>query len=205
MMAESEKRRQRDQARRDFSGGLCAIAAGSVRIYESHQSGSLMKPITDDSFLFGLTWVFPWASQMLCSITPNCLMTDATFKIMHPYTLEILHAIYGNESIPIAVGGFPSETMESDDRTYRHVQAVLLLNAVPDPNYLYRLRLASDQGSGLKAFVKNRGIDWKLCHRHLIETRGPTLRLAIGWPVCCAVLRFLNFAELFNLFNVKYT
>jgi hypothetical protein len=32
-------------------------------------------------------------------------MTDATFKIMAPYVLEILQVIVRNESIPIAAAG----------------------------------------------------------------------------------------------------
>jgi hypothetical protein len=43
----------------DFSGGLWAIAAGSVKMYESHQSGSLMKSIRDDSVFLWFDLCFP--------------------------------------------------------------------------------------------------------------------------------------------------
>jgi hypothetical protein len=52
-------------------------------------------------------------------------MTDATFQILAPYILEILHVIWANESIPIAIAVFPTATLQSYDLLYSHVSKVL--------------------------------------------------------------------------------
>jgi hypothetical protein len=106
---------------------------------------------------------------------------------MHPYILEILHVIVANESVPIALCVFPSETADSYDRLYQHVADVL--NDQHMPNVLNGLRLVSDQGAGLKELVSRWNLDWKLCHRHLIENAGAWTRIG-DWTArilrCCS-------------------
>jgi hypothetical protein len=167
-----EKRRQRDTALRDFFGRLNEIGLGSVQVYASEHSGYAMPPITDDLSLYGLTAVFPWAVHMLADICPNCTMLDGTFRILKPYVLEILNVIVANESIPIAIAVFPSETEQSYEFLYGHVEMILARAQVRDPAILSRLPLVSDQGSGLRAFATHRNLPWKHCHRHLIEAAG---------------------------------
>lgn len=167
-----QKRRERDTALHDFYGGLQNIGLGSVKIYASNHSGYAMKAITDDLYLYGLTAVFPWAIQMLAEICPNCTMLDATFRMMKPYILEILNVIIANESIPISIGVFPSETEQSYEFIYAHIEQILIQAQVANPAILHDLPLVSDQGSGLRAFANHRQLKWKHCHRHLIEAAG---------------------------------
>jgi hypothetical protein len=167
-----EKRRQRDAALSHFLGRLQDIGLGTMKIYASETSGYVMKAITDDLYLYGLTAVFPWAIQMLTDIRPNCTMLDATFRILRPYILEILNVIIANELIPIGIAVFPSETQDSSEFLYSHIEQILVQAQVDNPSILSELPLVSDQGSGLRAFVNQRGLNWKHCHRHLIEAAG---------------------------------
>jgi hypothetical protein len=116
---------------------------------------------------------------------------DGTFTIMGDYTLEILHLIFGNESIPVALSIFPSESGQSYSSLFNHVDQVLesfslkgLLNTIP---------LVSDQGRSLEALVTERGLKWHLCHRHLIERAGASSQYG-DWTArllrCCSVCEF---------------
>jgi hypothetical protein len=166
-----EARRRRDTAIQSFWAALQHIRLGSVKVYASPASGYALKKITEEVSLFGFTAVFPWAVQMLSAIRPNCAMLDGTFKILKPYVLAILHLIFANESIPIAIAVFPTETAESYRVLYAHVEDILA-HAGVDATVLSRLPLVSDQGAGLRAFVRQRGLEWKHCHRHLIQAAG---------------------------------
>jgi hypothetical protein len=44
-------------------------------------------------------------------------------------------------------------------------------------NILQRLPLVTDMGTALSAFVKHRQLDWKLCHRHIMQAVGPKSRV----------------------------
>jgi hypothetical protein len=166
-----EARRRREAAIHGFLAALQNIGLGSVKVYASSASGYALKTITEDISLFGFTAVFPWAVQMLSAIRPNCAMLDGTFKILKPYVLAILHLIFANESIPIAIAVFPTETAESYRLLYAHVEEVLA-HACADPTVLVQVPLVSDQGAGLRAFVRQCNLQWKHCHRHLIQTAG---------------------------------
>jgi hypothetical protein len=86
-----------------------------------------------------------------------------------PYVLEILQAIFCNESIPLGLGVTPTETSASYRRIYDHLVEILgdggdeLLKSIP---------FLSDQGQALAAFVREVGLIWLNCHRHLIEKGG---------------------------------
>jgi hypothetical protein len=98
-------------------------------------------------------------------------MTDATFRIVSPYILEILHGIFANESIPIAIAVFPTETDRSYEMIYSHIIEVLQAAGL-DQKLLLELPLVSDQGGALQSLVRHYGLTWLLCHRHLIEKAG---------------------------------
>jgi hypothetical protein len=203
-----------------------------------------MERMGADSFLYALTCILPWAVDLL-SQRPNCLMTDSTFKCCRPYALAILHAVFANESIPIAFGLAPTETADSYARIYTHLQEVLQripvetrmriaetrkdedkpapvpesetwpdaidddddhdddmsacgiargsprgleeegncsatapeassVGTLPQPldPFLAELPLVTDQGTALQSFVKRFNLEWRLCHRHIIESVG---------------------------------
>jgi hypothetical protein len=121
-----------------------------------------------DDELFGMTWIFPWARSII-KPRPNCIQLDGTFESMHPYTLEVLEAIFANESIPIGIGLSPSETEVSYTRLYDHLTDVL---EGEDKERLKRIPFMSDQGQALKAFMTKKSLQWLLCRRHLIEGAG---------------------------------
>jgi hypothetical protein len=162
-----------------------------MKVYTSPSTEFDMEVLDDTKSLFGLTWVFPWAIQMLTPIPPNCLMTDATFEILEPYILEILHVICANESIPIAIAVFPSETLQSYDLLYSHVSEVLE-EAGYKRDVLLQIPLVSDQGAALQALVKKYALHWLLCHRHLIEKVGSATQIG-DWVA--RILRCSSFSE----------
>jgi hypothetical protein len=70
-----------------------------------------MEIIGSGPSFYRLTAIFPWAIDLL-SRRPNCLMMDGTFHCCRPYVRIVLHAIFANESIPIAFALSPSETTD---------------------------------------------------------------------------------------------
>jgi hypothetical protein len=192
-LADSLMRRQsREKARADFVDALKKHALGWTTLYLNDKADSLMETVILDDrkwWIYGLTQVFPWAVHMLTECGPNCTMTDATFEILDNYVLEILHVIVRNESIPIAQAIFPTETTESYIRLFSHVIDVLKSQNV-DPAVLLTLPLVSDHGKGLEGLVAALLLEWKNCHRHLIENAG-SASLAGEWVrrlllCCCA-------------------
>jgi hypothetical protein len=213
-------------------------------------------------YLYGYTLILPWALDYLTQA--SCLMTDTTFRCLRPYTLAILLAIIGNESIPLGWSVSPTETGGSYERLRAHLDAIIedpvghedssvSFNGneprlgrgrnfddagesenpglIPTPesdgnkieeeedvddhemsreteegneeeeietieaepavggepafqNFLYptqfqfnqnlldTLPLVTDQGTALASFVKGRRLQWKLCHRHIVESVG---------------------------------
>jgi hypothetical protein len=169
----------RNLARADILGFLERVSRGSMKVYISNIKDSSMEPVSEDKkqWLFGVTHVFPWVLYMLSRCHPSCVMADATFYFFKPYICEILHVIVRNESIPIAVAVFPSETSISYLRLYTHVLEVLQKYGAPE-ELLTKLPFVSDQGTGLRGFIAKLGdekhiiLRWLLCHRHLIENAG---------------------------------
>jgi hypothetical protein len=169
----------RNLVRADILGFLEKVSLGSTKVWISHKKDSLMEPTNAEKteWLFGVTQVFPWVIHMLTECNPSCIMTDATFYFFDPYILEILHVIVRNESMPIAVAVFPTETANSYFRLYSHVLEVLEKYGV-DTKVLTDLPLVSDHGPGLRGFIaqlrdeKHIMLRWLLCHRHLIENAG---------------------------------
>jgi hypothetical protein len=159
-------------------------------------------------------------------------MTDSTFKVLAPYTLPILYAIFANESIPIAFGVSPTETAASYEQIYSHIERIydgvvrhaptqsasssvefvegtrhwpadpltdreerLTGEPLPPPwkgsvvtidnaitgqeppmqdgrAFLQSIPIVTDQGTALASFIAGRNLDWKICHRHIIEAMG---------------------------------
>jgi hypothetical protein len=144
---------------------------GLFKIYESTQPNTPMKRLGDRKYLFGLTYIFPHAFQLLKSRLGNCVMLDATFKAMKPYVLSILHLIIRGESIPIAFAVFPAENLDGYTRLYKDLIDMIEKRGA-SRQLLTALPLVSDQGAALKALAGTFSLQWKLCHRHLIENAG---------------------------------
>jgi hypothetical protein len=136
----------------EFGKMLGEITGGDVNIVYTHQENSHLKQFGPNKWLFCLTCVFRWAIDILVK-GPNCLMTDTTFRSVHPYTLPILHAIVANESIPIAFGISPTETWLSYHRIYHHItHAHMNLNFSLCPAALAALGPNPRPGDGVAPF-----------------------------------------------------
>jgi hypothetical protein len=159
-----------DANRAGIEGALRKLP-GWVRVWTTQKKARRVPALNDDANVFGLTWILPWAVHVLTALVATCAITDATFRIMKPYACEILNIVIANETIPIAISVFPTETLESYLRMYDHVEEVLTAHGA-NPQLLTNLRLVSDQHPSLKALVKRKNLVWKLCHRHLIENAG---------------------------------
>jgi ubiquitin C-terminal hydrolase len=100
---------------------LSELTGGSVVVqYTDVEHANAKYFGKEKGYLFSLTCIFPWAIEILMR-RPNCLMTDCTFKSVHPYTLAILHAVIANESIPLGFGISPSEAWTAYDRIYQGI------------------------------------------------------------------------------------
>jgi hypothetical protein len=119
--------------------------------------------------LFGLSWIFPWAAHVVKYLGPNCLELDGTFESMKPYTLEIIEAIVANESIPIGLAIFPTETAKSYHRLHTHLAEVL---GPGGEELLQRIPILSDMGAQLGKFTRKKWLRWLICHRHLLQSVG---------------------------------
>jgi ubiquitin C-terminal hydrolase len=223
------------QARNKLGETVRDLTGGWVDVQYTLQPGDKKELLRcgDRGWLHRLTCVYPWAIDVLLR-RPNCLMTDSTFKVLGPYTLPILHAIFANESIPIAFGISPTETAGSYENMYAAIEGIfdhvvhqgvsiihlpdqcrkrdtgdvawpeaikpdadealtgeivppewrkvvgVIDDAVkvqrpPEQNareFLRSIPIITDQGTALQAFVNGRQLDWKICHRHIIEAIG---------------------------------
>jgi hypothetical protein len=164
-------RQDREAHSSNFIESLHHNNKGVFKLYTSTQPNTPMQRLGGGKYLFGLTYIFPHAVELLSKRIGNCVMLDATFKAMKPYVLSILHLIVRGESIPIALAVFPSENLDGYTRLYQDVIDILDKNRV-NRWFLTGLPLVSDQGPALKALVGSFQLQWKLCHRHLIENAG---------------------------------
>jgi ubiquitin C-terminal hydrolase len=113
-----------EQARQDLAGTLSELTKGWVDAqYVIDPGGEDLMECGSRGSLLRLTCVFPWAIDVLLR-RPNCLMTDSTFKALAPYTLPILHAVFANESIPIAFGMSPTETAAAYENMYSAIEGL---------------------------------------------------------------------------------
>ena len=120
---------------------------GNFIIYTTSQISDYLVKFDENSKLFGISWIFPWTSSILRNYF-QCFMTDTTFKSMKPYTLTLLNIIISNESIPIGISVFPTETYYSYQRLYDHLKKYMN-NHQLNINGLQK-RIVCDLGSGLK-------------------------------------------------------
>ena len=152
--------------RNNFHGDFIVYLSGDTNLKQDR----LMK-FDDKHKVFGISWNFPWTYAAL-QTKFQCFMADTTFKCMKPYTLTLFTIIISNESIPICVSIFPTETFNSYQRLYLHLKEILIKfssNFDFDSN---QKRIVCDLGSGLKKFALTNNFDLKYCHRHLIEKYG---------------------------------
>jgi hypothetical protein len=87
---------------------------------------------------------------MLTPIRPNCLMTNATFQILAPDISEILHVIWANKSIPMAIAIFPREILQSYDVLYSH-DCEVFARAGSNSAILLQVPMVRKQGTALHA------------------------------------------------------
>ena len=109
---------------KDFINYLSTHFKGSFYIYKTKIISKKLLMISETDYLFGISWVFPWTVALMHAIKYECYMTDATFRSMYPYTLSIFNVIFMNESIPIALGIFPTETANSYIRVWNHLKSL---------------------------------------------------------------------------------
>ena len=151
---------------------------GSIIVYLTGLKSDQLIKLEDNQFLFGLSWVFPWAIFILCCYGFSCFMTDTTFKALKPYTLSILEIIVGNESLPIGISVSPSETANSYNRLWNHLLKLCYsFQESPNLNINFELFLKQkpfvcDMGTALKKFIIDNGLIVKYCHRHFVEMFG---------------------------------
>jgi hypothetical protein len=119
--------------------------------------------------LFGLTWILPWAVSLIKDAKPSGLELDGTFEALYPYTLEICEGIIANESLPIGLAIFPTETSESYKDFHKHLAETL---GEDGEAILKKLPIVSDQGKGLDGFTRDQSLIWFHCHRHLLQNAG---------------------------------
>ena len=172
--ANSQARKGRRQMQSDFLRNLTELTSGSIRALFSQISNMGMLQVGSDQYLYSFSCVFPWSVDLLDE-GANCAMTDATFKIMKPYTLSILSLIFANESIPIAFSVSPTEEASSYLQIYQHVVEILceqIPATNPEDNVLTQLPLVSDMGKAIQKLAREKRLCWLICHRHLIESVG---------------------------------
>jgi hypothetical protein len=163
-------------AHKNFRGELEQLCEGWVKFYyyngDDYRMVRLGHGEDKKDQLFGLTWIFPWAPSVI-KAKPSCLELDGTFEAVHPYTLEICEAIIANESLPLGLAIFPTETKKSYQRLHKH-----LADAIKDAGggdgeaILKEIPILSDQGKGLEGFTMTQNLIWFHCHRHLIQNAG---------------------------------
>jgi hypothetical protein len=186
---------ERRAAHADFVKLLTDWTGGKIRLVTSDKPGTRMLALGDDGqSLYSFTCVFPWALDILRQ-GPNCLMTDATFRSLHPYSLAILHAVFANETIPIAFSVAPSETGALYDDMYAHILDIMrdvMPNFDEEHNLLTDLPVISDMGTGIRAVIRSRALKWFICHRHLIQSLGAASQAGI-WV--CRLLKCSSLDE----------
>ena len=94
----------------DFFTYLKENFKGSFKLYLTKYKYEKLLNINDDNYLFGLTWIFTWAISSIATESFSCFMTDTTFKSIKPYSLTLILIIISNESLPIGLAIFPTET-----------------------------------------------------------------------------------------------
>ena len=145
---------------------------GSIIIYQTNLKSRKLIQLDENQYVFGLSWIFPWAASLLFSCNYNCYMIDATFKALKPYTLLMLLIIINNESLPIGLSVSPTETANSYGRLWDHlIQCCKIFNI--DINYFIKQKtFLADLGTAIKKFINDNNFNIKYCHRHFIEKFG---------------------------------
>jgi hypothetical protein len=111
---------------------------------------------------------FAWVPQWGVSAAENAgyFQLDASFYGTRPYCYCVVQALIHNEAVPVALVVGPTE------KHYLYEVAYECLEKAGVSREMLNKPVLSDQGSGLRAFCKSRGIEQFFCHRHLIEKFG---------------------------------
>jgi hypothetical protein len=191
-----EARRARNQNFTHFLDALDELREkyhASITITATKTPGLRLHQMSESEWLSRLVCVFPHAVTML-NDNPNAVIGDGTFSILYPYILELLVVDVSNESLPIALCVTTAEDESSLQNLYDCTIEQLRLNNV-DAGKLEHLPLISDQGKAFQAFAKNRKLNWKLCHRHIIQNFGPSSLIG-SWVArilrCCSKAEYLR-------------
>jgi hypothetical protein len=187
MLRTIEMRLQRDQNSRDILAAIKQLKGGdgvSIK-YSSFQSANQLR-LDKGKYLYRMVWVFPQAISLLKQAA--AVLVDGTHSVLKPAILELLLVVVSNEALPVALCVTPTESKDSINDLYDAVLAALRANG-ERPELLTDLPLVTDQGSALVAFVRERNVIWRLCHRHLIENFGASSPIG-SWVArllrCCS-------------------
>jgi hypothetical protein len=115
------------EARQEFAPFLIKQTKCSVRLLVSNKIGTKMIPLRMNpscpEFLYGWTCVFPWCLNYLR--LASGLVFDTTFFCLRPYTLSLLLAVIGNESLVLALSVSPTEGAGSYNRIFSYIEELI--------------------------------------------------------------------------------
>jgi hypothetical protein len=186
--AERRARRLADLNSHNFYRALEAMRRNcSVYLTITRKKTPGLYRIGPEEWLSEMVCVFPFAIPMIAG-GPNCVFTDGTFSILSPMVLELLCCVVANESVVVGCCVTPTETSDSFKSMWDRISDELREDG-RDPELLKKIPLVSDQGSGLAKLASDYGLNWKLCHRHMIEKFGSRTILG-SWVArllrCCS-------------------
>lgn len=129
--------------------------------------------------------LFPWAYEILKQ--SDFLEMDASFKGSKPYTFCLQSAIYSNESYPLELSIYPSESQQLYSAFVQFGKII----GIQEEEWKEKV-LLSDMGGSLISFAKEYLHDYYFCQRHIIELFGPCSGL---YTFVRKILRYALFEE----------
>lgn len=129
--------------------------------------------------------LFPWAYEILKQ--SDFLEMDASFKGSKPYTFCLQSAIYSNESYPLELSIYPSESQQLYSAFVQFGKII----GIQEEEWKEKV-LLSDMGGSLISFAKEYLHDYYFCERHIIELFGPCSGL---YTFVRKILRYASFEE----------
>jgi hypothetical protein len=121
--------------------------------------------LDEQQYLTSLSWLAPWALQALDIM--NFSELDASFKVLKPFAYSIPTAVYNNKSIPLGLFLYNGEKRE----LFSNYIEMLLNHGVPI-EVLQSKGFLTDEGTAIKATMKQFNLTRYSCYRHLIEKMG---------------------------------
>jgi hypothetical protein len=121
--------------------------------------------LDDAHHITSLSWLAPWALQVMNFM--NYLELDASFKALKPFAYSIPTAIYKNKSIPLGLFFYNGEKRE----LFSNFIEMVLQHGAPI-ELLQSKGFLTDEGTAIKATMKQFHLTRHSCYRHLIEKMG---------------------------------